>query len=795
MRVVLSWLRELCPTDLSADEIAQLLTAKGAGVEAVDRPWAGLHGVVVARVLEVRDHPDGEKLCLAKVDAGPAGQVEVVVGVRNMRSGDLVPLALPGATVPGISEPIVQREIRGVRSTGMLCSPRELAISPDHSGILVLPGGAAKVGADFKEAFGLDDVVLDVEVTPNRPDLLSVAGVAREVAAATGVPFALPDASVRESDEPADRAASVEVLDVDRCPRYLARVITGIAARPSPLTVQARLTASGMRPISGVVDATNYVMLELGQPMHPFDLGALDGRAIVVRRAKQGERIVTLDDVDRALDPEDLLITDRSKVLGLAGVIGGAVSEVSEGTRDVLLESAYFSPVGILRSARRLGLRTEASVRFERGVDPESIPRAAARAARLIGEWSGGTVLSGALDVGEAPTRRLVAVRPARASLVLGYEVSGADVQEALGRLGMTVEVGDDGQIVAEVPGYRVDIEKEIDLIEELVRVQGYDRVGETLPSVRQAGGFAPEYAFRRRLRGSLLRSGLREVQSLSFASEGDLELMRHPLGAGVRVANPLSADQAFLRTSLLPGLLRALQRNLSRGVRGAALFEVGHVFWSGEPVDEHDYVALGMAGPAPPSWAEPEREGDFFDVNGAVETLLRALGIDGWEVEGSLGHPYHPGRSCTVRAGGDAVGVIGELHPKEAQRLDFPGRVAVAELDAGVLARHATDRVAYRELPRFPPVRRDLAFIVDAATPAAEVRLAIREEAGDLAASVVLFDVFTGDPVPAGRKSLAFAVDFRAPDRTLTDEEADRVVAAIVDRMGRDFGAELRSG
>jgi phenylalanyl-tRNA synthetase beta chain len=619
------------------------------------------------------------------------------------------------------------------------------------------------------------------------------------VAAAIGVPFVPLDVSVPEGDDPAEAVASVEVLDPERSPRYLARVIRGMSIGPSPIRVQARLTAMGMRPISNVVDATNYVMLELGQPMHPFDLDLLEDRAIVVRRAVEGERIVTLDDVERIMTADDLLIADRSKAVGIAGVIGSAVAEVHPGTSDVLLESAHFQAAGVLRTARRLRLRTEASIRFERGIDPEGPPRAADRCSRLLAEWTGGTVSKGPIDIGDPPMRRRVPVRPGRAAAVLGYEVSAPDVQEALGKLGISVEPDDDGRLVAEVPGYRVDLEQEVDLIEEVVRVQGYDRVGETLPAIQQLGGIAPAHAFRRRVRESLVRAGLREVKTFPFASGGDLRLMRHPEQAAVRVANPLDAEAAFLRTSMVPALTATLRRNLARQVRGAAIFEVGNVFWTGEddrPVDEHEYVALAMTGPAPGRWYEPEREGDVFDAKGAVEALLADLGIEDWSVGDRPGHPMHPGRSATVLVRGETAGSVGELHPRVSAAMDLPDRVAVAELDVAVLARHAADSVQYREIPRFPPVHRDLAFVVDVDVPSATLRSALIQAAADaeLGASVSLFDVFTGPPVPEGRKSLAFSVDFRAPDRTLTDEEVDRAVEAIRDRLARDVGAELRA-
>jgi phenylalanyl-tRNA synthetase beta chain len=793
MRVPLSWLREMCPVDQSAEDLAELLHLRGLHIEAIERPWEGLSGIVVARVLEVADHPNADTLCLARVDVG-GREFGLVVGVRNMAPGDLVPLAPPGARIPEVPGPISARELRGEVSEGMLCSARELRVSADHTAILILPADTP-LGADVKSQLGLDDVVLDVEVEPNRPDLMSVMGVAREASAATGVPFSLPDTTVTENGEKAEEVASVEVLDVEGCPRYVGRVIRGVDVGPAPIQVQARLTAAGMRPVSNVVDATNYALLEMGQPMHPFDLSGLGGATIVVRRAKPGERMVTLDDVEREFSEEDLLIADREKAVGIAGIMGSEVAEVSKDTRDVVLESAYFQPRTVLRAARRLGLRTEASMRFERGVDPENVPRGADRAAGFMAEWAGGSVLAGAIDVGQAPSRRRVTVRPGRAGLVIGYDVSAADIQSALGRLLIPVELGDDGEVVAEIPGYRVDLEREVDLIEEVARVRGYDTVPSTLPAIRQAGGLAPVHAFRRRIREALVRAGLREVRSLAFVSAGDLAMMRDRQDQAVRVSNPLVADDAFLRTSLLPGLLRALGRNLSRQVRGAALFEVGVVFRADDPVREREWVALAMTGPTPASWAEPGRDGDFFDAKGAVEDLLDSLGITGLAMGEALPAPFHPTRSADVLVGGEPIGVVGELHPREGERLDFPGRVAVAEIDATELLGLARGGVVSHDIPRFPPVHRDLAFIVDAATPAEAVRTALVDAAGGLVGSVRLFDLHVGDPVPAGKKSLAFAVNFRAPDRTLTDDEVDRAVAAMVDGLKRDFGGELRSG
>jgi phenylalanyl-tRNA synthetase beta chain len=793
VRVVLSWLREFAPTEMDADELAELINARGVKVEGVLRPWQGLEGVVVVRVVDVADHPNSDKLCVANVDDGN-GRHQVVVGVRNMAAGDLVPWAPPGSRVPALSEPLGAKELRGVVSNGMLCSPSELALSADHGGILLLNDEGLVPGADLRTSLGLDDAVLDIEVEPNRPDFLSVFGVAREVAAATGVALVDPHVDIPEDPENAADAATVELRDAERCPHYLARVIRGVRPGISPLRVQARLTAAGMRPISAVVDATNYTMLELGQPLHAFDLALLAGPGIVVRRAEDGERLTTLDDVKRTLTADDLLICDRDRPVAIAGVMGGADAEVSAGTTDILLESAYFTRAGVLRSARRLALHSEASHRFERGTDPEGTARAAARCAGLIVEWSGGRVLAGVAEAGEIPARPWVSMRPSRATALLGYEVTSGDAEKAFDTLRMATRPGESGSIEVEVPGYRVDIEREVDLIEEVARIQGYDRIGSTVPTVRQAGGLPPAYAFVRRLREIMLRAGLQEVRLFPFASQGDLALAGDT--DGIRVVNPLQADEAFLRTRLLPSLLHAAARNRARGARSLALFEVGTAFRVGDPVQERTTMSFLLQGTAAEGWDVDPRVFDALDATGIVDTLMDELGVDTWSLGDPPGPPMHPGRAATVLIGGVPIGVVGELHPRVAAGFELDGRVAVAELEVQALmeaAAHA--RFTLADVPRFPPVRRDLAFVVPDAAPAGRVRAALEEAAGDLLGSSTLFDVHRGPPLPEGTKSVAFAVEFRTPERTLTAEEADRAVAAVEDRLRTDFGATLRSG
>lgn len=794
MRVPLHWLREYAPTDLDPEALAETITHRGVKVEAIERPWEGLDGVVVARVLEVRDHPDSDKLCLARIQHG-AGETELVVGVRNMVAGDLVPWAPPGSRVPVLDEPLGRREIRGVVSDGMLCSPRELAISGDHAGILVLADPSWQVGADVKAVLGLDEAVFDIEVEPNRPDFLSIIGVAREVAAATGVELRSVDLTLDETTERAEAEVSVRVEAPEACPRYLARVIRGVTHRPSPLWVQARLTASGMRPIDAVVDATNYAMLELGQPLHAFDLHRVEGPGIVVRRAAEDEVLQTLDGVDRVMTGGDLLICDLERPVAIAGVMGGATSEVAADTTDVLLESAAFTRTGILRTARRLDLHTEASHRFERGSDPEALEVGAARGAQLMAAWAGGTICRGIVEDGSTPPRRWVSMRPARASALLAYEVGRADAEGVFGRLRMANRSSDEGrQVEVEVPGYRHDIEREVDLIEEVARVLGYDRIGTHVPPTGQLGGAPPAYRFRARAVEGLVRAGLREVRLMTFASSDDLAMSGDT--DAVPVANPLQAEEGFLRTRLFPGLVHATARNQAWGVAEVAIFEAGTVFrLAGEDVIERGHLAFALAGPIDERWYADARPLDALDASGVLGILMTELGVRSWRLGDPPGHPFHPGRAAAVLVGEAEVGVVGELHPRESSEREVAGRLAVCELELDALLRVASEDVVVREVPRYPPVRRDLAFVVADDVPAGDVQAAVEEAAGDMLGRCVLFDVFRGPPLLPGTKSLAFAVDLRAPDRTLTSEESEPVVAAIVDRVRRGFNAELRAG
>jgi phenylalanyl-tRNA synthetase beta chain len=790
MRAPLSWLREFTPVEAGADELARRLPIAGLQVEEVIRTGSGIEGVVVGKVLEINEIPGATKIIHVKVDPGD-GPREIVCGARNFATGDLVPVALPGAKLPSGME-IARREMQGRISDGMLCSAFELGISEDHSGILVLEG-EHKLGQDVREALALDDEILDIDITPNRPDLLSVAGIAREIAALYELPFAMPEPDLREDGQAAEELSSVKVEDAKGCPRYLARVITRIRVGASPWWIQRRLLACGMRPISGPVDVTNYVLLERGHPLHAFDLAALRGRSIVVRRPRKGEeRFTTLDGVERTLSKEDVVICDSEGPVAVAGIMGGASSEVGEATTEILLESAYFAPERILRTARRLGLRTEASVRFERGADPEGIPAAAARAAQLLAEVCGGSVARGAIDVYPKPIKpKPIRLRVGRTNEILGVTIPPPEMASSLEPLGCSVQSQTRTSLRVVPPTFRPDLRTEIDLVEEIARRYSYDRFPTTLPSSGRAGGLARDQQLRRLARRLLLGSGLSEAHTLSMLPPrfGDRLALPadHPWRRTLAISNPLSEEESVLRPSLLPGLLLAATRNVARRNTTVALFEIGAAFVpsTAELPDEPLRAAWLLTGPAQESWHGEHRTLDFFDSAGVIERLAEGLGIDGVTREAVEISPMHPGRTARVLVEGREIGLVAELHPRAARALDLTDRVAVGEVDLAplfVAAREATPG----DLPRFPPVARDLALLVPADAPAATVELAVREAAGDLLEDIGVFDLYRGPEIGADKVSLAFSLSFRHPGRTLTDAEVSERMAAVEDAARR---------
>ncbi|MFT3916328.1 MAG: phenylalanine--tRNA ligase subunit beta [Anaeromyxobacteraceae bacterium] len=796
MRISLQWLSEYVELgSLTPEELAKKLTAVGLEVEAIERTGGNLAGVVAARILASEKHPDAEKLSVTKVDAGQGEPLQIVCGAKNYAVGDVVPLATIGTVLPGGTK-IEKAKLRGVQSFGMLCSARELGLSQDAAGLLILEKDVVP-GTPIAKALGLEDVLLEVNVTPNRPDALSHVGIAREVAAALGTQVKFPAAKAPEAGAPAAEAVKVRIEAPERCARYVARVVEGVKIGPSPRWLARRLEACGIRSISNVVDATNYVLLELGHPLHAFDLDKVAGREIVVRLPRAGEKLTTLDGKERALDAEDLLIADRDRASALAGVMGGADSEISEGTTRVLLESAWFAPGGIRRTSRRHGLKSEASYRFERGADPGMVVRAADRCAALIAELSGGTVRPGMVDAHPrpvpAPEVRLGWARPAA---MLGMELPREEARRILAGLGFEA-VNEDGEgATFRVPSWRADVSIEADLVEELVRTKGYDAIPEALPAIASTTPAEPAEAQAiARIRAALEAQGLSEAVNFSFVAEKELAPFGGP--AGVKLVNPISADLSVMRIGLVPSLCRNAALNRSRRVDDVRLYEIARAYLpavpgADTPASEEQHVAGLLAGRRTPAgWSAGNDAVDFYDAKLAVEGVLEALGVTDATFT-APGHAWlHPRNSAVVAARGTPLGLVGELHPRVAEAFDLPRGVLAFELDLASLVRVAALVPRYRPIPKFPAVLRDLAVVVAEAVTAESLLAAVREE--PLVEGATLFDVYRGPPIPEGKKNLALAIRYRAADRTLTDGDADAAHARIVKRVAAAFGAELR--
>jgi len=803
VRVPLSWLGEFVTWSGSAEALAERLTLAGFPVEGLEEVGRLDARIRVGRLAAVEPHPGAERLSVCRVDVGDAAPIAVVSGAPGLAAGQRVPVALPGARLPGGRETGVAA-FGGIESAGLLCSEAELELGDDAGQVLLLPHDATP-GAPLVELAGVADTVLELEVTANRGDCLSILGVAREVAATSGVRLRRPRPRPREGGAPAARDVGVRVESAD-CPRYCARLVRAVAVQPSPLWLRLRLRRAGMRPVNVVVDATNHVMLERGQPLHAFDWEQLAEHRIVVRGAAAGERLLTLDGIERVLDPADLVIADARGPVALAGVMGGQVSEVTAGTRVLLLESAFFMPAAVRRTARRTGIASEAAYRFERRVDPAMVPEALDCAAALITRLAGGHTAPGIVEdppggwMPEAPTIRL---RPRRVAALLGVAVPRAQIGRRLSALGATCRAAGDALTVTP-PSHRGDLQREEDLVEEVARLGGYDAIPASLPEMPLTSGEdSRARVAARRLRRLLAAEGLAEMVTLAFTDPETNRLLPGFVGRALTplaLQNPLSSETGELRRSPLAGLVRALHANVGLGADFVGAFEIG----KGYGVDAHGRrqepraVAIVLYGTWPPRGVE--RAGpcvDFADLKGIIENVLGGLGLEErrvrWRPIGE--EPFlHPGKGAVIEAAGATIGVAGALHPKIAQACDLAEEVWLSELDFETLADYGSRRVELGPLPRFPAVTRDIAVIVDEAFPAAAILEEIRSLADPRIEAVRLFDCYRGAPIPAGKKSLAYSIAYRAPDRTLTDEEVSGVHAGVLERLRERFRLELRS-
>ncbi len=801
MKVPVSWLRDYVEFDDTPQGLADKLTFSGIEVEGIETVGSTYDGIVVGEVLSVERHPDADRLTVCRVNTGTE-EVQVVCGAPNVAAGMRAPFAPVGVTLADGTK-LKKAKIRGVESFGMLCAEDELGISDSHDGLMVLDA-SLPAGRPLAEVLGPPEVVLELEITPNRPDCLSLIGIAREVAALYGTSLRLPDAKLNEQEPAVDSLTRVEIEYAEGCPRYTARILSGIAIQPSPSWMQKRLTLAGIRPINNVVDITNYVMLETGHPLHAFDQTLLKEGRIVVRRAKPGEKMATLDEIERTLTPDTLLIADAARPVALAGVMGGAGSEIRDETTAVLLESACFEPLGIRATSRRLGLSTESSYRFERGVDVNGVEWASRRAAALMAEHAGGRVARGVVDAYPKPRQPWpVTCRWDFVRSLTAMDVSNDRIEEIFTSLGLRIAGTSATECTVEVPTFRGDLEREVDLIEEVARIHGLDHVADTVSRSQ----IVPDAEDRRTralydLRAKLVGLGLTEIMNYSLVSESLLNLFEMDMPDGrIVMPNPISADQSILRTSLIPQLTVSLGYNHAHQVAEALFFEIGRVYERAEGggTREEERVSIGLLGPVGRGPFDKRRalKADelFLWMKGMIEQLFETQSISMWLMEPAARPCFEPGYAGTLRVDGAPIGVMGVLASGVRNEWRMADPVAVAELAVEPLLAHFGSITSIQPVPVYPSVSRDVAMIVDASVRNEDVLKVMREAAPKELEKMELFDIFIGEAIGAGKKSMAYSLTYRSLTRTLTDEEANAYHDKVKDALRRALSAAVREG
>ncbi|AKJ63802.1 phenylalanine--tRNA ligase subunit beta [Kiritimatiella glycovorans] len=800
MRVPICWLKDYVDFDDTPERLAEKLTFAGLEVEAIERIGSPVEGVVAGKVVEVRPHPKADRLVLCSVEYGKDDPAPVVCGAPNVRTGGVYPFAPVGVTLPGGMK-IKKAKLRGETSLGMLCAEDELGLSDRHEGLMELDG-TCEPGAPMHEWMGPEEVVFELEITPNRPDCLSIMGLAREVAALYGTSLRRPETDCGEAGSAVDERAAVEVADPGGCPRYTARVLSGIGIGPSPDWMQKRLRLAGLRPINNVVDITNFVLFESGQPLHAFDLDRLEGGRVVVRRAAPGETLTTLDGVERTLDEDTLVIADGARPLALAGIMGGADSEIGGDTENVLLESAAFDPPTVRACTRRLGLHTDSSYRFQRGVDIEGVEWASRRAAALLSSIAGGTPARGAIDVRARDTEsRTVRCRPEAITRLTGIEAGPDEVRSALESLELVVRPADDDPAVFEVdvPSFRLDLHREVDLAEEFARIHGLDRIPEATPraSIVEDADHGRVRALDR-CRHALTGLGAREIMNYTLVSKELLDRFAEPEDLREVLPHPISSDQSILRTSLIPQMVETLGRNMARQEHEAVFFETGKVFrCTGGELAECERIALGMMGPVGRALLDRQRtvepEEMFLWMKGLIGELLRHQNLEGTRFDRVDAPAFEPGGALVLSASGREIGRMGLLRAKLAREYRFNGPAAVAELDLEPFLNEAFRVRRVRTPAVYPAVERDFAFVVDCAVTHAQIEDEIRNEAPDELERCELFDIFKGRGIGEDKKSMAYRFVYRSGDRTLRDEEVNRWHDSIGEAVCGALDAQIR--
>lgn len=801
MRASLNWLREYVEIDLSPDELADALTMAGLEVESTIKIGKDLNNVVVGKIVSIRPHPNADKLSLCQVTTGD-DSYSIVCGAGNMRVGDKAALALEGALLPNGMK-VKKAKIRGELSEGMMCSEEELEIGEDSQGIMILQDDV-ELGKDIVSALKLNDYVFELNITPNRPDCLSIIGIAREVAAITGKTLKMPPVELKEEDEGIHDLTSVEVQDSELCPRYSARLIRDVTIGPSPFWMRRRLESVGIRPICNVVDATNYVLMGFGQPLHAFAFDLLSERRIVVKRANDSDIFTSLDGVERTLFSDTLMICDGEKPVAIGGIMGGLNSEVSEDTSNVLIESAYFDPSNIRRTSKKLGLQTEASYRFERGVDPEGVITALNRAARLILDLCGGRVAQGVIDQypSSIPPKE-IPLSINKTNTILGTRLEKVKVKKYLKGIELDVRDLDGDNVSVRVPPLRMDLNREIDLIEEVARLDGYDNILTTTPLVKVTSARrSSAWVIEEKVKDILTSMGYYEVMNYSFISPHSIALLNldvdHLFHRFIRIKNPLSEEQSIMRTTLIPGLLRTMKANIYNKNLNLKLFEVGTVFFSSEgeklPEEKKVLSALATGLRYAESWSFSEEEVDFYDIKGSLENLFKGLDIEDFSFSSVGDVPFlHPGKTSVIMVNNTEIGLLGEVRSDVLESHELSRTAYLFEIDFDLVAKRAFSDKKVKPLSKYPPIFRDIALIVNEDVRSKDIYNAIIGLNNELIEDIRVFDVYRGESIAQGEKSLAYRIKYQSHERTLTDQEVNRTHEKLVSNLVKKVGARIR--
>jgi phenylalanyl-tRNA synthetase beta chain len=804
MRVSVNWLKEYVDIEMSPKDLAELLTMSGLEVEAMEPLGHSLEEIVAARILSVKRHAEADRLFICRMDTG-RGEVQVICSAPNLETGAMVPMAMPGTELPN-GMTIEASTIRGVRSVGMLLAEDEMGLTDDHTGIMVLPSDL-EPGSPVASALSLEDWAFEIALTPNRPDCACVMGVAREIAALTEQRLRRPEIRSKESVTPIEDLTHVTIEDPIGCPRYAAGMVRGVEIKPSPFWMRYRLYVSGIRSISNVVDVTNYVLMEMGQPLHAFDYDRLKENRIVVRRAEEGEIFTTLDGQTHTLNKDVLMICDGQRPVAVAGIMGGLNSEIFAGSDNVLIESAFFDPLTIRRGAKRLGLSTEASYRFERGIDIEGVIRALQRALVLMAELAGGEIIKGVIDEYPRPYKaRMIDLKVDKTNHLLGTSLSREAIASYLKALEMKVQEREKNVLRVEPPAFRVDVTRDVDLMEEVARLEGYENIPVTSPPIKPSDeGDAPELGFSEKVTEVMVGLGFTEIISYSFISPDSADSLgaekASQLRSFVRLLNPLTVEQSVMRTSLLPGLLAAAKTNFSHGEKDLRLFESGKGFLGRESEElpqEKSLLAAMMTGlHNRKDWYREERAVDFYDMKGVVEALLKALGLGRSVFQRKAIPPwYQPEASSAIYIGDSILGTVGQISDRVLRNFGIDTeRVFLFELDLETLLERSKDVKTFEPFARFPAVFRDLSLIVDWKTEAGRIQEIVQKEGGELVESVSLFDHYEGGKMAPSEKALTFRVCYRSKEGTLDGKEINRLHESIIEKIGKETGGRLREG